>query len=132
MAMPPQTPPSTLALIIGASIAAGVAGFFLGQASSLGIFGGSSSTSRSSGHKQSTKKKKNSRNPRSAGAGGSSSDVSDGSDASDESEDQGDLKEFEKEGKECKMTLVVRTDLGMTKGTSYPFPSLVFNTRTNT
>ncbi len=45
-----------------------------------------------------------------------SEDDDEDEDSEDEEEDQGELKSFEGNREECKLVLVVRTDLGMTKG----------------
>lgn len=108
MASPPSTPPSTLSLIIGASIVAGVTGFFLGQASSIGLLGGAPG-----------RRKRRQPVTNAGKADLTDRKVADEEDSeSGESEDelQEGLEAFEKEGGECKLTLVVRTDLEMTKG----------------
>ncbi|KAK6429701.1 hypothetical protein LTR95_014151 [Oleoguttula sp. CCFEE 5521] len=107
-------PPSTAAVAIGTAIVSGLAGYFLGQASSIGLFGSAQAPARRS------KKVKPGPNSDS-----SSSDdefdteaVPDAQSSSDESEaqDLGELKTFPGNTEECKLVLVVRNDLGMTKG----------------
>lgn len=68
-------------------------GYFLGQGKSLGLFGGSPISAP-----QRTGKEAN--------------------DSDEESDDESasELSEFPGHGEECKLVLVVRTDLGMTKG----------------
>lgn len=94
-----RPPPSTAAIAIATAIIAGLGGYFIGQGSALGLFGG-------------TKKE----------SWPNSYDVKVHADSSDEesvsSEDegeQGELKGFEGSSEECKLVLVVRTDLAMTK-----------------
>jgi PTH2 family peptidyl-tRNA hydrolase len=88
-------PPSAAAIAIGTGIVAGLTGYFLGQARSIGVFG------------------------RSHDASSSAAD-SDMSDAEDEDEaqpdDLGELKTFSGNSEECKLVLAVRGDLKMTKG----------------
>ncbi|TKX22649.1 peptidyl-tRNA hydrolase PTH2 [Elsinoe australis] len=87
-----RPPPSVWAVAFATAILAGLTGYFLGQASSIGIFG--SSPTRPSEKEA----------------------VSD-SDLSDEDEDrQEELQGFSEKNEPCKLVLVVRTDLGMTKG----------------
>jgi hypothetical protein len=101
MALPPKQEPSIAAIAVATAIISGLTGYYIGQARSIGLFGGSSSTSPTLSD---TKKQDE------------TSDISDaGSDASDAPE-LGDLKTFEGGNEECKLVLVVRTDLGMTKG----------------
>lgn len=97
--------PSTASVAIAAAIVAGLTGYFVGQAKSLGLLGGKSSV------------------PPGAESGQRKHDVdSDLSDSDSEGADddtthlQGELKSFSDTREECKLVLVVRTDLGMTKG----------------
>ncbi|KAL1297600.1 hypothetical protein AAFC00_006162 [Neodothiora populina] len=100
--MAERPPPSALAVAFASAIVAGLAGFFIGQASSIGVFTA----------------------PRPAAAGAVSkaskddeSDISDAGSETDEDDlDDQELKEFGDSQEECKLVLVVRTDLGMTKG----------------
>ncbi|KAI9820685.1 MAG: hypothetical protein M1827_005054 [Pycnora praestabilis] len=89
-----RPPPSTGAIAIAAAIIAGVGGYFLGQASSLGLFGGSAPSSSIAER---------------------SIDSDEGS-GEEKTEEQGEIKNFVGNREECKLVLVVRTDLGMTKG----------------
>ena len=104
MASPPQSSPITLSIIIGTSIIAGVTGYFLGQASGVGILG----------------KRHERREGKASGKAAPSSpknlDMNDVSSEDEEEETPEGLKSFEQEGSECKLTLVVRMDLGMGKG----------------
>ncbi|KAH8624290.1 hypothetical protein IG631_21029 [Alternaria alternata] len=94
MADTPQQP-STANIAAACAILAGVTGYFLGQAKSLGLFGGSPVS-------QPTKSEK---------------EEAEGSeDESSDEDDDSTPAEFPGHNEECKMVLVVRTDLGMTKG----------------
>lgn len=94
--MAQDTAPSTLAIAFATSIIAGLGGYFLGQASSIGIFGKASPPAEKEAIDE--------------------SDVSEDED-DEESDEEQDLKNFDDSNEECKLVLVVRTDLGMTKGT---------------
>lgn len=87
--------PSTTNIAVACALVAGVTGYFLGQAKSLGLFGGSPITEA----------------PR-------EKEKAEEADESDESSDEDDTvpAEFPGHTEECKLVLVVRTDLGMTKG----------------
>ena len=97
-------PPSAVTIALGSAIISGVFGYYLGQARSIGLFGTSST----------------------AQVGQQSDDKSDISDADagsgddddddDDVQDLGELKTFPGNNEECKLVLVVRTDLGMGKG----------------
>ncbi|KAF2185163.1 PTH2-domain-containing protein [Zopfia rhizophila CBS 207.26] len=87
-------PPTTAAIALACALIAGVTGYFLGQAKSIGLFGGSPV----------------SRPARSKDKLAEASDLS-----SDEDDTQG-LGNFSNSSEDCKLVLVVRTDLGMTKG----------------
>lgn len=88
-----RVPPSTASYIFATAILAGVTGYFIGQGSSLGIF-------------------------RSAQKVDEESDLEDEEDEEDEEEDDtAELATFEGNHDEVKLVLVVRTDLGMGKGT---------------
>ncbi|CAN9458598.1 unnamed protein product [Alternaria alternata] len=94
MADTPQQP-STANIAAACAILAGVTGYFLGQAKSLGLFGGSPVS-------QPTKSEKE--------------EAEDSEDESSDEDDDSTPAEFPGHNEECKMVLVVRTDLGMTKG----------------
>jgi PTH2 family peptidyl-tRNA hydrolase len=91
------TQPSTANIAVACAIVAGVTGYMLGQAKSLGLFGGS---------------------PISTSAQGKEKATEDSEESSDEDEEEDDSvpADFKGNNEECKMVLVVRTDLGMTKG----------------
>jgi PTH2 family peptidyl-tRNA hydrolase len=95
--------PSTANIAAACAILGGVTGYFIGQAKSLGLFGGSAlSPTRSSSSKRTEK---------------DDSSDNDDDDSEDDSDDDTAPAEFPGHTEECKMVLVVRTDLGMTKGT---------------
>lgn len=93
--------PSTASLVLATAIVAGVTGYFVGQARSIGLLGGRVPTAKSGQRKQHTD----------AESDGSEDDSEDADD-----DVQGELKSFPDSHEECKLVLVVRTDLGMTKG----------------
>ena len=90
-----QAPPSSLAIAFGTALIAGLAGYFVGQASSIGLFAG--------GEQEKLVTQDNASND---------TDEED----SDEEDAGQELKGFADRNEECKLVLVVRTDLGMTKG----------------
>lgn len=92
-------PPTAFAIAVAAALIAGTIGYFIGTASS--VFSITSSSSA-------TLKSKN-RPPSSPGESSSEDEA-------------GELQDFKDSTEECKLVLVVRTDLGMTKGRD---PSLI-------
>ena len=86
-------PPTTAAIALACALIAGVTGYFLGQARSIGLFGGNVISSPTTQKLQR---------------------VEDSDESSDE--EDGPLGDFAGSKEECKLVLVVRTDLGMTKG----------------
>lgn len=92
-----RPPPSLLATAIASALIAGIIGYFVGQGSSLGLFGTPPATTK-------------------AHAAADSKESESESDESEEEEGQEGLEEFSDKTEECKLVLVVRTDLGMTKG----------------
>jgi PTH2 family peptidyl-tRNA hydrolase len=102
--MPDPTQPSTANVATACAIVGLVTGYLLGQAKSLGLFGGSPILAP-----QARKEKALD------------------SDEEDESSDEEDgaPSEFPDHNEDCKLVLVVRTDLGMTKGTLlFPSPAM--------
>ncbi|KAF2808720.1 PTH2-domain-containing protein [Mytilinidion resinicola] len=97
-----RPPPTTASIAIACAIIGGVTGYFLGQGASIGLFGGSSS------QKPSHSKEK------------LDEDEDEDESLSDEDEVTSAQKNFMAKDahirEECKLVLVVRTDLGMTKG----------------
>jgi len=90
-----RPPPSTAAIAIATAIIAGLTGYFVGQAASLGLFQSAPAAIHESAKHE---------------------DPDDSSD--DELDEQGEIKSFAGNNEECKLVLVVRTDLGITKGNS--------------
>lgn len=90
--------PTVWAIAFATAILAGLSGYFLGQASSIGIFAKSEDDIKELDAER---------------------DLSDSE--SDEDDDllQQEVKDFDNHKEECKLVLVVRTDLGMTKGACY-------------
>lgn len=96
-----RPPPSVWAVAFASALISGLAGYFLGQASSIGVFSKSSSDPTVSiGVK----------NAHDAGVDESEEE------GDDEDEDNQEINSFADHNEECKLVLVVRTDLGMTKG----------------
>ncbi|KAJ6096597.1 peptidyl-tRNA hydrolase 2 [Penicillium sp. IBT 16267x] len=102
-----RMPPTTTAYVIATAILAGVTGYFIGQGSSLNLF----------------KEKQGWPNGYDVKVHRDSSDEEDEAEADaesdEESEDEGngeELANFKDNVEEVKLVLVVRTDLGMTKG----------------
>ena len=99
--------PSTAAIALATAIITGLTCYFLGKGISLGLFSGS-------------KKGESWPNSYDVNVQYDSSDeelmenLGGGEDDSDE--EQGELKSFEGNKEECKLVLVVRMDLGMSKG----------------
>ncbi len=103
-----RLPPSTAAVVLATAIITGLGGYFLGQARSLGIF-------------SSSKKGESWPNSYDVNVQYDSSDEElmkslKGGKEDDSEEEQGALSSFEGNKEECKLVLVVRTDLGMSKG----------------
>ncbi|KAF1997740.1 PTH2-domain-containing protein [Amniculicola lignicola CBS 123094] len=94
--MQERPPPTTASIAVACALIAGVIGFYIGQGKSLGLFGGKPVPSIPA---RPVKKAQD----------------SDDSDLSSDEEDTG-LSDFPGQNEECKLVLVVRTDLGMTKG----------------
>lgn len=101
MAASPTQPPSVAAVAVATAIVSGLTGYYIGQARSIGLFGGSTpgSTSAVLSGKQDL-----------------DPDISDASDDASDAQELGELQTFAEGREECKLVLVVRTDLGMTKG----------------
>ncbi|KAJ5217034.1 peptidyl-tRNA hydrolase 2 [Penicillium chermesinum] len=98
-----RLPPTTTAYVIATAIIAGVTGYFIGQGASLNLF----------------KEKQGWPNGYDVKVHADSSDEEDDSEEEEDSEDEGngeELANFKENREEVKLVLVVRTDLGMTKG----------------
>jgi PTH2 family peptidyl-tRNA hydrolase len=107
--MADRPPPSAAAIAIGTAIVSGLMGYYIGQAQSIGVFGGSqkspatlSGVSRAKGKDEAEDEDED-------------DDDDDGEEEEEEESIEG-LKSFDGNTEECKMVFVVRTDLGMTKG----------------
>ena len=116
-----KPPPSTTALVLATAILAGVIGYFLGAGSSIGLFGGKSGVNKSwpnsydvTIHPDSSDEELMAR----LGRGGREADAESGDD--EDAGEAGELSAFEGNDEECKLMLVVRTDLGMGKGSAMP------------
>ncbi|KAI4234054.1 MAG: hypothetical protein LQ349_004027, partial [Xanthoria aureola] len=130
-----RPPPSMTSIVIGTAILAVALGYFIGQGSSLGIFGSTTPPNKSKPTSKNPKKSwPNSydvtihpdssdeevfKQIRGADLGIESEESSEDS-SSDEAEvelgqKQEGLNQFEGNREECKLVLVVRTDLGMGK-----------------
>ena len=99
-----RIPPSTAAYVVATAILAGITGYFIGQGSTLGFF--------------SANEKEGWPNSYNVKVHRDSSDE-EYEDEESEEEDEGDgseLANFDNSNEEVKLVLVVRTDLGMTKG----------------
>lgn len=108
-----RAPPSATAYVIATAILAGVTGYFIGQGASVGIFGSGSKSSR-------TKQRKSWPNSYDVKVPVDSSEEGEYDDESEEEEDEseeGEIADFSANTDDVKLVLVVRTDLGMTKGT---------------
>ncbi|XHG01143.1 hypothetical protein AWENTII_004543 [Aspergillus wentii] len=106
-----RIPPTTTAYVIATAIIAGVTGYFIGQGSSLGLFKEKEGWPNSYDvkvHKDSSDEEEED----------SEEEEYDSEDDSEEEGDGGELSNFKDNNEEVKLVLVVRTDLGMTKGTS--------------
>jgi PTH2 family peptidyl-tRNA hydrolase len=105
--------PSLTAVAVSSLILGLLAGYFIGQGSTIGVFGGSG------GSQQAKKSWPNSYDVKVHAD--SSDDQADDEDEADESDEEVDgdgkeLKDFKDSNEEVKLVLAVRTDLGMTKG----------------
>ncbi len=109
--MAEKAQPSLTAVAVSSVILGLLAGYFIGQGSSIGVFGGSG------GSKQPKKSWPNSYDVKVHAD--SSDDQADDEEEADEEEDDEDGKElsdFKESSEEVKLVLAVRTDLGMGKG----------------
>lgn len=104
-----RPPPSTAAIAFATAIVAGVTGYFIGQAASLGIFG----SSLSSEHTPLEHTRQGDSKPEQQ----EESEEDSEEDEEEIGQEQVDLKSFADSDEECKLVLVVRSDLGMSRGT---------------
>lgn len=102
--------PSTASVVIATAIVAGITGYFVGQAKSIGLLGKAAPMAGGERPKPHV-----------------DSDLSDSeSESGSDSAAQGELDSFSDSHEECKLVLVVRTDLGMTKGKGDASCSVIF------
>jgi PTH2 family peptidyl-tRNA hydrolase len=102
-------PPSAAAIAIGSAIVAGITGYFLGQASSIGLFGKTDSRTPAARLTQ----REGVAKPDDAET--QSDDDDDDDDDDSDVQDLGELQTFPGNTEECKLVLVVRSDLGKQK-----------------
>lgn len=114
-------PPSAAAVAIGTAIIAGVTGYFLGQASSIGLFGKGSTRAPTARLSRGDGQAK----PNNAETESDDDEDEDEDDDESDVQDLGELQTFPGNTEECKLVLVVRSDLGMTKGVFLPVPIYV-------
>lgn len=105
--MTEKTPPSLVAVAIASGLLGLLAGYFLGQGSSIGLFD-------SSGNPKEVKRSWP--NSYDVKVHADSSDEADDEEDEPEEEDGKELRNFDDRNEEVKLILAVRTDLGMTKG----------------
>ncbi|KAL4919961.1 peptidyl-tRNA hydrolase PTH2-domain-containing protein [Aspergillus aurantiobrunneus] len=103
-----RVPPSTTTCVVATAIIAGITGYFIGQGVSLGLFSSKEKEGWPNGYNVKVHR-------------GSSDEEDETQEDEDEEseEEEGDgseLASFENNTEEVKLVLVVRTDLGMTKG----------------
>lgn len=109
--MAEKAPPSLAAVAVSSLILGLLAGYFIGQGSSIGVFGGSG------GVKSNKKSWPNSYDVKvHADSSDDQADDEDEADEEVEDEDAQELKDFKDSKEEVKLVLGVRTDLGMGKG----------------
>lgn len=98
-------PPSATAVAIGTAIVAGLTGYFIGQASSIGLFGKSDTRAPTARLSREGEAKPDSSETE-------SDDDDAETDEDDDVQDLGELQTFPGNTEECKLVLVVRSDLG--------------------
>ncbi|KAK3063142.1 hypothetical protein LTS18_002652 [Coniosporium uncinatum] len=108
MANPPVATASALSYMLAGAMMAGVAMYFVNQANSAGLFGGPTASTASISDQPKA--------PITSEDDDNSDSEEDEEEEEEEAQDEQDLKGFEDTSEECKLVLVVRTDLGMTKG----------------
>jgi hypothetical protein len=110
--MSEKAPPSFAAVAVSSFLLGLLAGYFIGQGASIGVFGGSG------GSQQAKKSWPNSYDVK-VHADSSDDQADDEDEADDEADEDGngkELKDFKDSNEEVKLVLAVRTDLGMGKG----------------
>ena len=137
--MSERPPPSSAAIGIATAVLGIVVGYFIGSASSLGLFSSTPSFSSSRKHKKSWPNSynvdihldssdeelmKSLRREKAVKVEAETSDDDDDDDDDDDEKGQDGLTAFEGVEGDCKLVLIVRTDLGMNKGSSSISPLL--------
>ncbi|KAI5279949.1 hypothetical protein KEM52_004214 [Ascosphaera acerosa] len=123
-ALTDRPPATTLSAVVATALIAGVTGYFIGRGASIGIFSRPRTRTRTSktgegGRRVDGADDKHAGSERDAADDDASDDASDddASDSNDSDEEViGDLANFDAVHDDVKLVLVVRTDLGMTKG----------------
>ncbi|MCJ1280794.1 hypothetical protein MMC26_000111 [Xylographa opegraphella] len=114
------SPPSTAAIALATGILCGIGGYFLGQGASLGLFRSSSSSQRGGAKSSWPNSYDVTVHPDTSDEELMKSlqneDADADSDADSDAQPQSELQSFDGNKEECKLVLVVRTDLGMGKG----------------
>ena len=118
-----RPPPSTASIAVASAILAALAGYFIGQGASLGLFSSKSSSSKKSwpNSYDVTVHPDSSDEELMKSLKGGEEEDEDKESEEDEANlvEAGKLARFEGNKEECKLVLVVRTDLGMGKGMMY-------------
>lgn len=102
-----RIPPGTTSYVIATAILAGVTGYFVGQGSSLRLF---SSNETKEGWPNSYNVKVH------RGSSDEEVEEEEEEESEEEEEEDNELEKFDGNKEEVKLVLVVRADLGMTKG----------------
>jgi PTH2 family peptidyl-tRNA hydrolase len=111
-----RSTPTTATFVIATAILAGLAGFFIGQGSSLGSFSRSFFSSSSKPRKSWPNSYDVKVHADSSDSGGGREDAETDDSGEDDDCGGGELATFKGNTDEVKLVLVVRTDLGMGKG----------------
>lgn len=117
--------PTLGAVAFATALVAGVTGYYIGMGASVGVF-----TFNKDNATETTKKTRKEIGPMASESKNGSSETEDESsgseDDSDEEDEKLDLATFENNRDEVKLVLVVRTDLGMTKGLFFIYTFFLF------
>lgn len=114
-----RLPPSTAAYVFAAALLAGVTGYFVGQGSSLRLF---SSEGEGWPNNYDVKVHKDSSDEEDD----EEDDEEEEEEEEDSDEEENELAAFDGNTDEVKLVLVIRTDLGMTKGMCFHSPASAF------
>jgi hypothetical protein len=123
-----NSPPSPIAVAIAIGLLGLLAGYFLGQGRSIGLFGGSGTSSASAKKKSKGKRSwpnsydvkihEDSSSEDVAGVGTGETESEEEDEDLEDSDNLQEVTAFEGSREEIKLVLCLRTDLGMTKGVS--------------